>query len=188
MNPKQQLRTQMRQRRDAITSQAVVSDSEAACRRLLAIDWVDQAKALFVYVSFRSEVQTEGLIRKLLDDGKTVAVPKMLSPGKVIAVRIGDWNELRRGNIGFLEPDLVTPCDVPLDVCITPGLAFTEQGDRLGYGQGNYDQFLATRDTLPTIGLAFDLQIVGVVPVDDHDRRMDLVVTNRRVIDCRRHG
>ena len=188
VNSKQQLRTQMRRRRDAIAPSSITRDSAAACRRMLAIDLVHQAKTVFVYVSFRSELQTERLIRQLLDDGKTVAVPKMLSPGEMIAVQIGHWNELQSGPIGFLEPAGAVPCDVPIDVCIAPGLAFTERGDRLGYGQGNYDQFLETRSALPAIGLAFDSQIVDFVPVDVHDRPMDFVVTERRVIDCRQNG
>ncbi len=176
----------MRRRRDAISPSDVARDSEVAWRRLLSTDFVNQAETVFVYVSFRSEVQTEGLIRHLLDDGKTVAVPKMLSPGEMIAVRISDWAQLHSGPIGFLEPDNAAPCDVPLDVCIAPGLAFTLRGDRLGYGQGNYDQFLDSYHALPTAGLAFESQIVKEVPVDEHDRPVDLVVTERRVIDCRR--
>ncbi len=82
---------------------------------------------------------------------------------------------------------VVDPEDEPdpaiVDVVVVPGLAFTAAGDRLGQGGGWYDRFLSRlRGDADTIGVCFDVQVVEAVPVESHDVRVALVVTDRQVL------
>jgi 5-formyltetrahydrofolate cyclo-ligase len=79
-----------------------------------------------------------------------------------------------------LPEDEPPPDPRSIDVVIVPGTAFTAAGDRLGQGGGWYDRFLArVRPDCVTIGVGFAPQLVSELPVEDHDIRLDLVVTDR---------
>lgn len=74
-----------------------------------------------------------------------------------------------------------------LDVVVVPGLCFDARGHRLGYGAGYYDRFLSTlRPDALRVGVAFDAQVIDHVPNEAHDERVDLLLTEERVIDVRR--
>ena len=72
-----------------------------------------------------------------------------------------------------------------VDVVLTPGLLFTRQGNRLGYGGGYYDQLLVSRPRLRTIGLAFSSQLVPNLPLEPWDRSLDAICTESEWIDIR---
>ena len=175
----------MKSIRDGLTPDEISIGSASVQGRLLSLDAVRSATHFFVYVSFRSEVATHELIDRLLNRGKTVAVPHVVGGERMEAVRFGNWAEMTRDRFGVLTPDGAEIDERSIDVCIGPGLAFTSHGDRLGYGKGHYDRFLAHRPPELLIGLAFECHIVETVPVESFDRPMDLIVTDRRVIDRR---
>ncbi|MCH8046668.1 MAG: 5-formyltetrahydrofolate cyclo-ligase [Planctomycetes bacterium] len=143
---------------------------------------IQTADAFFVYVSYRDEVTTHDLIRRLLADGKMVAVPKILNTKRMIAIEIGSLDDLVKSEHGMLEPPGELSYHGPIEVCVTPGLAFTESGERLGYGRGYYDRFLARYKKTLCVAPAFECQIVKHIPTEPHDRTMDLIVTESRVI------
>lgn len=117
--------------------------------RVIELDAVQQAGRLLAYSSIPGEPRTAPLISWAAHEGKEVAVPE----------------------------DAVEPTWP--DVVIVPGVAFTASGDRLGQGGGWYDRFLgAIRPDCLTIGVAFAEQIVDVLPVESHDIRVDLVITD----------
>jgi len=160
--------------------------SQQICDRLLALRETAMAEVVFVYVSYLNEVATHDLIEQFLDVGKTVIVPKIVSPTRIIAVEIKGLDELKQGEHGILEPPGERQYRGPIDVCITPGLAFTTSGDRLGFGRGYYDRFLYRFFYTISIALAFECQIVEDISTDKNDRAMGLIVTEKRVI--RGHG
>ena len=157
--------------------------------------WITDAEHLFVYVHFRSEVQTMALIKQLLADGKNVSVPVTLpEESRITAVQLTDPDsQLVPGYYGILEP---TPARIAeaavnpatLDTVLVPGSVFDPLGGRLGYGGGFYDRFLS-RDAPRAIrvGLAFEKQRVSRVPMEPHDQYMDLLVTEQQIYDCRRN-
>ncbi len=153
---------------------------------LLNLPAVRSAKSWFVYVSSGSEVNTHQLIRDLLERGLLVAVPRVISGDEMIAQQIRSFEELHLGLFGFLEPPIGEAHHGGIDVCICPGVAFTERGDRLGSGRGFYDRYLAAHPPRLAIGLAFELQLVAQLPMEAHDRRMDYIVTERQAIQVDR--
>lgn len=137
---------------------------------------VQKAVSVFVYVASGSEVDTCPLIDALLRIGKRVAVPRVLSePGRMQAVAIASRDELVLGRYKLLEPLPDAPVLRDPDLVLTPGLAFTPAGERLGQGGGYYDRYLALHPSSLAIGLAFSEQLADRLPAESHDAVMDRV-------------
>lgn len=131
-----------------------------------------KAKRIMFYVAFGGEVNTEEMIKEARKLGKIIAVPA--SKKHRISIRPCILNEkvaLERGPYGICQPVLKRGVSLKkLDLVVVPGVAFDKQGNRLGRGKGCYDRLLKRlpKDT-PTIGLAFDFQVMPSVPTLSHD-------------------
>lgn len=147
---------------------------------------VRSADIVLVYVSYNSEIGTFELINSLLDMKKTVAVPKCQNNGVMQFHKINSLNELSEGMYGIPEPNNNSIINSFSDktVCIVPGLAFTVNGDRLGYGGGYYDRFLACQPDIFTVALAYEELITESLPVLPHDLKINAVATNERLVFC----
>jgi 5-formyltetrahydrofolate cyclo-ligase len=184
---RQELRRRILARRDNLPASDRQRKSLAAADRLWQLDRLSLIHTLFIYVSFRSELETLPLIRRLLSAGKQVAVPlTRTSPPRLEAFLLGDPDrDLRPGYCSIPEPDparLLRVEPATIEAVILPGSVFDRQGGRLGYGGGYYDRFLATAAPAALrIGLAFELQVVAAVPLEPHDERLDLLVTEEGV-------
>jgi len=99
--------------------------------------------------------------------------------------RVDAWDELRPGRLGILEPAASAPVRTlgPHDVVLVPGVAFDQQGHRLGRGAGCYDAAFPPGAASPALlfGIAYEFQIVESVPHDSRDRRVDGIVTERTI-------
>jgi len=141
------------------------------------------AKVVLFFASFRDEVETLGMIKEALDTGKRVYLPKV--EGDSLGIyEIERVSDLKAGYMGIPEPeaDIDKKRDIAqVDVIIVPGAAFDTEGNRLGYGKGYYDRLLRERGA-PLIALAFEEQVFERLPREPHDVRMDIVVTEKRVI------
>ena len=184
---KDTIRTEILKRRDALLPDVRTLKSRSIQARLFAIPEIQAAKEIFFYVSFRSEVETHEMIRTLLRNKKNISVPLTdMKQKKLTPLRIRDFEaDLVPGAMGILEPgpgnaEPVSPDDI--EIIITPGTAFSEQGWRIGYGGGFYDRFFKeSRGT--SYALAFEEQIVNTVPHDIRfDIRVDYIVTEDRII------
>lgn len=144
------------------------------------------AKTIFVYVSYNDEVYTHDIIVKAIKDGKKVCVPKVISKQQgMCAIEIKALEDLKPGAYGILEPDSTSEKidESEIDLILLPGLAFDESGGRLGYGGGFYDRFLRkTRFDVQKIGLAYELQIVENVVIEDFDEKVEKIITNAKII------
>ncbi len=136
------------------------------------------AKTVFIYLSYLDEAKTDKLIAYALKE-KTVLVPCCTdSLGNMIAVKIESFNDLKEGMYGIKEP--VNPIEYKgeIDFCVVPGIAFSKEGYRLGYGKGYYDRFLEKRKTFKA-GLTFDELLVESLPYESHDKKMDVIITKK---------
>ncbi len=139
---------------------------------------------IFIYVSLNNEVNTHDIIKESLKNGKRICVPKVKSIKEGMeALEIKDFSELVEcGTYKILEPknfeNKVDPKEI--DLAILPGLAFDNEGGRLGYGGGFYDRFLPKlKNESPKIALAYDFQMVNSVPRDFHDILVDEIITDQ---------
>lgn len=189
----QLLRKKILAERDAIDPGVLKNMSSLIEANIFKIDTFREASTFFVYVNFRSEVETTEIIKRLLVNKKKVTVPiTHVKEKRIDAIHITQpEEELVPGYCNILEPkkDIwiskkVEPQEI--EVILLPGSVFDEQGGRFGYGGGFYDRFLASNPNAVRIGIAFDLQVVKKVPLQDHDELLDYVVTEQRIIEGNR--
>lgn len=179
------LRRGARRVRDAIPSADRARLSAQVCARARRLLEAAGTATAMVYVSFRSEVETAGLIAELRRSHR-VAAPRVTAAGCMDALLLDD-RPLVRSRLGIMEPTAAAAMVEPasIDAVLVPGLAFDPDGHRLGYGGGCYDRFVARCARALRIGLAFEAQIVDSVRPHAGDQPLDHVVTERRVIDGR---
>ena len=157
--------------------------------KLLAAERVISADLILLYASFGSEINTWELAGQLIAMGKTVAFPKCGENGCMTFHIVDDLAKLRdgvSGKYGICEPDsdLTQPVVTENTVCVVPGLAFTNDGGRLGYGGGFYDRFLAGFPEVYRIALAYDGMLTDKLPLMPHDLKVDMIVTEERTVLC----
>ncbi len=135
------------------------------------------------FVSFGSEVYTHEMIKEALKN-KVVVVPK-LKNNSFLPYRIDDFNELNfKNKYNILEPENYNKKidKNKIDLVVVPGIAFDKKGHRIGYGKGYYDVFLSDMKSAK-IGLAFNIQIVDALPIEEHDVKLNKVVTEKVIIE-----
>ncbi len=186
-------RTTALMRRKRQTTATIHKKSQMIEEKLLSMPQTGKAAHIFfIYINFRSEVETRHLISVLLKKGKTVSVP-LCHPEKhqMEAIAIENLDQLVSGAWGIPEPPpkLASTSRVDpaiIDIIVMPGAAFDCYGGRVGYGGGFYDRFVARVPQAQRIGLAFELQIVPRIPLAPHDALVDSIVTERRIIPAGR--
>ena len=151
---KSELRKQVLQEMKAIPREQKQFIDQALTERLLQHPFYQEAKVIATYLSFPHEFQTQELIEQALKDGKKVLIPKTYPKGRMDFV-IYDPQQLVKTSFGLLEPqgDLEVVDASQIDLIHVPGLAFTTEGYRIGYGGGYYDRYLEyfSGHTLSTI-------------------------------------
>ncbi|MDD2515695.1 MAG: 5-formyltetrahydrofolate cyclo-ligase, partial [Candidatus Gracilibacteria bacterium] len=133
--------------------------SKKIINNLLSLKDFLEKSIYFVYVSQEKEVFTHDLIKFLLKKGKIVLVPKIVDKN-IIPVEIKNFDNLKIGRYGILEPILENAFEGKIDISVVPGLAFTKEGTRLGRGGGFYDRFFAKNKNGFKIGLCYDFQLI----------------------------
>ena len=178
---KKEMRKQILEKRNSLTKEEIKEKSKLIEEKLFSLPEYKKAKTVSFFVSFGSEVDTHDMIKEALKE-KEVCVPVV--QGDYIALsKINGLGDLdKEGKYGILEPSSIIEVDKEMvDLIIVPGVAFDKKGYRIGYGKGYYDNLL--RDYKGnTIGLCFALQMIGKVPVKEHDVRVKKVITEKEII------
>lgn len=185
---KADLRRRIRAARRAITPAERHRASEAIAQSVLALPELEGIRSALVYGASPEEVDPAPVAAALAARGVRLAYPRVLGPRTLSLHWVDDGERLVRGAFGLREPEATESLAAlgDLDVIIAPGVAFDAACNRLGYGGGYYDALLAgAPPSLPTVGIAFDVQIVEEVPRAECDRPLDVVVTPTRVLHRR---
>lgn len=174
------LREKYRGLRQAMPPQ-VKQRRDADLARMVRSLWQYQRNSvLFTYVSTAIEVDTHGIIRQALVDGKRVAVPRCIPGTRFMTFYfIHDLNELAPGMFGVLEPNPLrheAVTDLSNGLCLVPAFSYDWQGYRLGYGKGYYDRFLS-RFQGNIVGICYSDCIQRTLPHGRFDRPVELLVT-----------
>jgi 5-formyltetrahydrofolate cyclo-ligase len=140
------------------------------------------------FMPMKSEINPIPLMRKLADAGAALALPVVAGKGRPLIMRAWSVGEpLASGVWGIREPKPDAPEVFP-DILIVPLLAFDRRGHRIGYGAGYFDMTIAAlraRKPIVAAGIAFAAQEIAEIPTTPRDARLDLVLTEREVIDWR---
>lgn len=190
----QNLRKKILLQRDKLSSKELFQKSSKITTFLSQIQDIRQASVLFIYVHFRSEVQTLSFIQQCLREGKRVTVPvtKVAEKHLEVVEITNPQTDLLPGYCGIPEPVTLLQENrkrdpTTIDVAIIPGSVFDRKGGRLGYGGGYYDRFLSQQaPQARRIALSFSLQLVDTLVLQPHDQVMDMVVTEEKRYSCRR--
>jgi 5-formyltetrahydrofolate cyclo-ligase len=184
---KAMLRREALARRDALPRELRAAAAEAIAARPFPLA-IEPGAVVSGFMPMKSEINPIPLMRKLADAGATLALPVVAGKGKPLIMRAWRLGEpLASGVWGIREPKPDAPEVFP-DILIVPLLAFDRRGHRIGYGAGYFDMTIAAlRASKPVVaaGIAFAAQEIAAVPTTPRDARLDLVLTEREVIDWR---
>ena len=176
---KSELRKQVLQEMKALPLEQKQFIDQALTERLLQHPFYQEAKVIATYLSFPHEFQTQELIEQALRDGKKVLIPKTYPKGRMDFV-VYNPQQLVKTSFGLLEPqgDLEVVDASQIDLIHVPGLAFTMEGYRIGYGGGYYDRYLEqfTGHTLSTV---YHYQVQDFIP-ENHDIPVQEVLIDER--------
>lgn len=176
------LRKAVLERRDATDAPSRSRDSHTITQKLRALPAYRAARIVAAYASFGSEFDTSEFLATVLADGKQLVLPRINRAERALELRhvVDMGADLEPGIWGIREPAQRCPILPPAKVefMLVPGVAFTAQGARLGYGGGFYDRLLLSLGRRAArVAAAFQLQVVDQLPEGPHDQRVDAIVT-----------
>lgn len=187
---KQQLRLSIAERMQKLSQKDRDAESRSICRRIKE-NLPENTQTICAYYPMPTEVNIIPLLQEFLDAGKTIALPR--SEGKAFLFRtVTSLTDLPPGPFRIPEPGPdAPPLDLAsIDLALIPGIAFDPAGNRLGRGNGGYDQWIKKiREANPNVtlwGIGFDCQMVNIIPLEPHDATVDAIITPRMMIAPRR--
>ena len=188
-SPKARLREQALALRDALPASERAAAAATIAARAFPVK-VDPGMVVSGFSPMKTEINPIPLMRRLADAGAKLALPAIAGRGNPLTMRAWAFGEpLNSGQWGIREPFPDARVVEP-DILIVPLAAFDRVGHRIGYGAGYYDMTinaLRAKKAVVAIGIAFAAQEIASVPATEHDARLDLVLTEREIIDFREH-
>ena len=173
---KTELRRRIREKKRAMTPEEIEERSRELGRKFAATEAYRKAKTIYGYMPYNQEVRTVPMLRRALEEGKRVAVPKVYGDDMKF-IYLDDLSQVAKGYAGIPEP--VADGPVAQDetaLVLMPGLAFDPQGHRIGYGGGFYDRFLAQEPHHPTLALCYEFQMQAHLDTEEFDIPVDTVL------------
>lgn len=182
VSQKEILRKDILLKRDSLQETERAEKSKKIQKYLFDTREFNTALKIAFFLNFGSEVKTFPMVEKALQLGKEIVVPSCdLKHGKIYMSPLAKMDSLKKGKYGIYEVGMEKKEIVPagaIDLIIVPGCVFDYQGSRIGYGKGYYDRFLKyLKGKVTLIGLAFQLQVVPLIPQDKNDIPVDIVIT-----------
>lgn len=185
---KKRLRKEILKKRKEMAEKEREMENLLLTERILGHQWFYRCQDFLCFVSYGTEVETRPLIREALGTGKRVFVPKVEKPTDKPVMefyRITSLEELKTGYHGIEEPSgeseayRYTEETAEKALLLMPGVAFDAYGNRLGYGGGFYDAYLADKPGLQikSVGICYRCQRVGELPVEETDRKPYQVIS-----------
>jgi 5-formyltetrahydrofolate cyclo-ligase len=185
MNEKTLIRKEMKERLSGLSKPYYEDYSYKIARNLYNQDEWIKADVIGITISKEPEVDTYQIIRKAWESGKEVVVPKCHPKEKSLSFhKITQFSQLESVFYGLFEPIMDQTIEVrqdDIDLLVVPGLAYTKDGYRLGFGGGYYDRYLQQYQG-KTISLAFHFQVMPLIPIEGHDIPVSILITNEEVI------
>jgi 5-formyltetrahydrofolate cyclo-ligase len=177
--------------REQLSPETHAVHSKAIAERLFQLPDYRQSGAVLGYMNFRTEFASEIWIRQVLADKKKLALPRVNHhTNQLDLFWVEDLdNQLAEGLWGIREP-IVESCERvvepnEVEFALLPGVAFSINGARLGYGGGYYDKLLARMTRRPAlVAAAFELQIIEQIPQEATDVKVEWIITEQRTINC----
>lgn len=185
IDQKKEVRKILMAKRMAITAEEINLASDKICKQLLELEEFQQAQIVHIYLPIekKKEVDTLPIIDASFRLQKQVIVPiTEFDHIELQHVILNDLSELKKNKWGVPEPVNREEVEVErLELVVVPMVGGDYSGNRIGYGKGYYDSFLQ-KVKCPKIGLLYDACLVEQLPVEDHDVKLDYLITEKRII------
>ena len=187
MTEKEALRKELLAKRENFTPEQTDEISDAIFRKIEELDCFKKAACILIYVTFGTELNTIPFLQRCIEYGKKTLTPichKDRSMTLALTSSFPEGFEKTPYGISEIPADKAQAVsEEELDLIIVPGLAFTLEGDRLGYGGGYYDRlFSKIPDKTVKLCPSFDDFIIKEIPVSEYDRKVDIIITENRSI------
>lgn len=170
------------------SSEQYEKKSKQVIQRLLSSKFYKQSHTIGVTISRFPEVDTRQFIEQAWKDGKRIAAPKCIPATREMDFRfITSWADVTSDYMDLLEPTVSRTKQAikdDIDLQIVPGVLFSDEGFRVGFGGGYYDRYLA-HFTGDTVAIAFKEQTGHELPVEQHDLPIGAILTDEDIIICR---
>ena len=170
---KQSLRKSIIAKRLELTSEEVCAKSNKVCNKIINMPEYKASKVVYLYYPVNNELDTTAIMEDCMKSGKVMAFPKV-EDGEINFYIASDLDDFKPGKYNIPEPKGSELAPEP-DIIIVPGVAFSNDGMRVGYGGGFYDRFLSNT-SVHSIGACYSMQLLKYVPTMSHDQRLDEVV------------
>ena len=182
---KRRVRRELKDTAAGFSKSYVDEASRAVCDKVLQSREFRKASVIFGYLSFSNEISVDAVLKAALHEGKTVAVPWIISRTEMQAAMLNSLDNLPLDRYGIRtapEPVKIIPPE-RIDLILVPGAGFTETGYRMGRGAGFYDRFLVQAHGF-RMGITCDSLLRKIIPADEHDQQIDALVTETKFIRC----
>ncbi len=156
--------------------------STVICNRVIKQDLYINCKDIVLYMPINNEVDLDLLMKDAILTGKNIWLPRIVDK-RMEFYKYDSNTKLIEGKYGILEPDsdhVLKPDEDTL--IIMPGVAFSEDMGRIGYGGGYYDRYLSDNPCCKTIAVCYNFQIMPMVPMDDYDIRPDMIISDDKIL------
>jgi len=180
---KTRLRAIYLKKRLLLTPDEIQKKSRQISEKILHSKQIENKKVIACYLSVNNEPDTREIIGHFLKAKKSIVIPAFFEKLRQYKfVKLSSLNSPEIGPYQIPQPSKLLPVDsIKIDLVLLPGLAFSEDGLRLGYGKGVYDRLLANTSALK-IGVAYDFQMIDHFENETHDIKVDLIATENRII------
>lgn len=183
-SPKKQIRDEMRSMRKKLNPEDKRKMDDQIKRRVLLLLEKMGADTVYLYASMGQEADTWGIMEELWTKKILIALPR-IEKNEIDFYYVDKKENLGPGSMNIYEPiKSCEPAEKTAAPVIVPGLAFSSQGGRIGYGGGYYDRFLIGEPEHMRIALSYDFQIKEDMELETHDQKVDCIVTPDRTIMC----
>ncbi len=180
---KKEIRKRMLAKRQELSNEEVGEKSQQICARLKKLDIFCRSKNICLYMPVRNEVDVTLLFEIVWESKKQLWLPRVdKNTGQMRFFSYGKDTPLMKGMYNILEPD-GTRCLVPDEttLVVMPGAVFSRNRERIGYGGGYYDRFLAENDMCRTVAVCYDFQILKSIPAQLHDIKPEMIISEERI-------
>jgi 5-formyltetrahydrofolate cyclo-ligase len=186
MEAKKELRRGILNIRNNMDIEDVKNNSRVITDKITNSDIFKQSKVVFIYMDFKNEVMTSQLIKHMLSVNKRVVIPYTDTVNTVlIPSEITKEADLKLNPFGYYEPENILPVDPEeIDLAIIPGVVFDKSLNRIGFGKGYYDRILnKLKLSAKKVAVAHEFQVLESIPNEEHDVKMDMIITEKSVRD-----
>lgn len=176
--PKKHLRKNLLEKRNKLGSGDKMKADWSLFEALKTTPQIESAEKIVAFFPHQSEPNIEPFLEWVVSNKKELYLPRVNGAGLDL-VRVLFFSDLEKGSNGIMEPkkEFAASDISEFDIILVPGLAFTENGDRLGFGGGFYDRLLKQVKGYK-IGIGYDFQVLPEIPVEDHDVTLDMIITD----------